>query len=109
MNKRLILCLSLLLAPLVAVAQVANNTSLVGTVTDATGGALVAAHVVAVNRDTKVPYDATTNGEGYYSITGQINPGTYDVSVEQSGFQKEIKTGVIVTLNQASRTDFALK
>lgn len=109
MNKRLILCLSLLLAPLVALAQVANNTSLVGTVTDATGGALVAAHVVAVNRDTKVPYDATTNGEGYYSITGQINPGTYDVSVEQSGFQKEVKTGVIVTLNQASRTDFALK
>jgi len=81
----------------------------VGTVTDSTGGVIIGAHVVAINRDTKVPYSAVTNAEGYYSITGQINPGTYDITVEQSGFEKQLDTGVVVTLNQASRTNFALK
>jgi hypothetical protein len=98
----------LLLCPLVP-AQVANNTSLVGTVTDAGGGVLVGAHVTAINRDTNVAYDGVTNNEGYYTITGQINPGTYDVTVDRQGFEKSQKTGVIVVLNEASRTDFALK
>ena len=99
----------LLLSPLFVGAQVAINTALVGTVTDANGGALVGAHVTAVNTDTKVPFGVVTNAEGYYSISGGINPGTYDITVEQSGFQKELSTGAIVTLNEATRTDFALK
>ena len=109
MKKGLIFSLMLLLSPLFVGAQVAINTSLVGTVTDATGGAIVGAHVTAVNTDTKVPFDAVTNAEGYYDITGQINPGTYNITVEQAGFSKEQKTGVILTLNLSVRTDFALK
>ena len=108
-KKGLVFAIMLLLSPLFVGAQVANNTSLVGTVTDASGGVIVGAHVTAVNRDTKIPYDAVTNAEGYYTITGQILPGTYDVTVEQSGFSKEQKTGAQVTLNQATRTDFALR
>jgi hypothetical protein len=108
-KKGLICILVLSLSYLFAGAQVQNNTSLVGTVTDATGGAIVGAKVTAVNADTNVAYDAVTNREGYYTITGQINPGTYNITVEQPGFQKQAKTGVIVTLNEASRTDFGLK
>ncbi len=109
MKKGLVFSLMLLLSPLFVGAQVAVNTSLVGSVTDATGGALVGAHVTAINVDTKVPYDAVTNAEGYYDITGQVNPGTYNITVEQAGFSKEQKTGVILTLNLSVRTDFALK
>ena len=67
--------------------QVANNTSLVGTVTDASGAVLAGAQVVAVNRDTKVEYPGKTNAEGYYAIPFVI-PGTYDVTVEAPGFKK---------------------
>jgi len=109
MKKSLICCLMLLLCPLFAGAQVANNTSLVGTVSDNTGGVLVGAHVIAVEHASKVTYTVVTNQEGYYSISGGVLPGTYDITVEQAGFQKTIATGVILTLNLSVRTDFALR
>ena len=111
MKKDLIVSLSLmlLLSPLFVGAQSVNNTSLVGTVTDANGGAIVGAHVTAVEHDTKVPYDVVTNPEGYYSISGGILPGTYDITVEAAGFQKELSLGAVVTNNESTRTDFPLK
>ena len=76
MKKGLVVLLILSLSHFLAKAQVANNTSLVGTVTDASGSVVVGAHVTALNADTNVPYDAITNAEGFYAITGQINPST---------------------------------
>ena len=37
-----------------------------------------------------------------------LSPGTYDITVEQSGFSKLTKTGRIVVVDQAQRTDFKL-
>ena len=105
MKRALLCCLALLATPLALMAQVANNTSLVGTVTDATGGVIAGAHVTGVNQDTKVSYSGDTNGEGYYSIPF-VAPGTYNISVEKSGFQKTTSSGVTVQLNMAARTDF---
>jgi hypothetical protein len=89
-------------------AQVANNTALVGTVVDSSGSAVVGAKVTAVEESTGVAYPGTTNGQGYYSIKF-IPPGTYDVTVDQSSFNKVTKTGTIVPIDQAVRTDFSLK
>jgi hypothetical protein len=108
-KKGLIFSFLLLFMPLFAAAQVANNTSLVGTVSDSSGAVIAGAKVAAINEDTKVEYDAITNAEGYYTVTGNINAGMYDVVVDSNGFQKYKKTGVTVVLNQAARTDFALK
>lgn len=94
-------------APVAMVGQVANNTTLVGTVTDASGGGLSGVPVTAVNEATKVAYSGTTNGEGYYSIPF-VQPGTYDITVEQAGFSKVLSTGVVVQLNMAVRTDVTL-
>ena len=92
---------------LVSQAQVANNTSLVGAVQDQSGAPIVGAKVTAVNEGTRVVYNGTTNADGYYSITF-IAPGTYDITVEQSGFAKVTQTGRIVVNDQAQRTDFRL-
>jgi hypothetical protein len=89
-------------------AQVANNTSLVGTVLDPAGSALAGAKVSAVDESTKVVYPGTTNAQGYYSIKF-IPPGTYDITIEQAGFARTTKTGTVVPIDQAVRTDFALK
>jgi len=89
-------------------AQVANNTTLVGTVVDSSGAPVSGANVTALNEGTKVKYPGTTNADGYYSIAF-IVPGTYDLTVEQSGFTTLTKTGRIVTINQATRTDFNLE
>ena len=107
MFKRILFCASLLTVALSGHAQVANNTSLVGTVTDPSGAVVSGANVVGVNRETKVEYPGKTNAEGYYSIPFVI-PGMYDVTVEMNGFRKVTSTGVTVTLNEAARTDVAL-
>lgn len=88
-------------------AQVANNTSLVGTVTDPTGGVIAGAQVVGTNRDTNVQYSGKTNAQGYYSIPF-VNPGTYNVTVQMPGFKTVTSSGVVVTVNVAVRTDVTL-
>ena len=90
-----------------APAQIANNTSLVGTVLDSGGAALTNVKVQAIEESTKVSYSAVTNESGYYAITF-IKAGTYDITVRQTGFKAETKTGIPVPNDQAVRTDFAL-
>ena len=89
-------------------AQVANNTALVGNVVDPSGRPVGNAQVSAVNSDTRVTLHAVTNADGYYAI-GFILPGTYDITVESGGFEKLIKTGQTVAMNESRRTDFSLK
>ena len=109
MKRSFFLCgLLLLLCSFTLNAQIANNTALVGTITDQSGNVVPNAKVTATNVDTKVEYTATTNPEGYYSIQ-YANPGTYDVAVEAAGFSKVTVQGVIVTINVSVRTDATLK
>ncbi len=107
MLKKAILSLTVFLLVFSGHAQVANNTALVGTVTDSSGAVLAGATVTGINRDTKVEYPGTTNAEGFYSIPFVL-PGAYDVVVDKSGFRKVTATGVTVTLNLAVRTDVVL-
>jgi hypothetical protein len=106
--KKIAFILLLILCPLLGHAQLANNTSLVGTVTDQAGNVVPNVKVVGTNVDTKVEYTGTTNQEGYYSIPF-INPGTYDITVEQTGFSRSVTKGVIVAINMAVRTDVTLR
>ena len=102
------IAIALSLACIGASGQVANNTALVGNVVDSSGLPVIGAKVTAVNEETKVVYPGTTNGEGYYSITF-IAPGTYDITVERTGFAQLKKTGEIVPIDQMARTDFKLQ
>jgi hypothetical protein len=89
-------------------AQIANNTTLVGTVKDPSGGLVVGATVTAINVATNVSYTGLTNGEGYYSIP-YVSPGVYDVTVQMAGFETVVIKGTIVQLNLAARTDITLR
>jgi hypothetical protein len=90
-----------------AFAQIATTTSLVGTVTDASGRVMVGAKITAVNAATQDTYQASTNQDGYYRIDF-VRVGTYNVSVEQPGFGRMEKAGSVVNLNQIVRNDFAM-
>ena len=107
MKKAIVCSLIILLCPLFMRAQVANNTSLVGTVQDPSGSPISGGQVIAIEENTKVTSTATTNNSGYYAITF-ILPGTYDITIEEQGFKKVTKTGVVVPVDQAVRTDFSL-
>jgi hypothetical protein len=101
------LVLGLLLTP-DAYAQLASQTALVGTVSDAGGLVLPGASVVAVNVGTSDTYEATTNAEGDYYIQF-VRPGKYDISVTVNGFQTFKATGVDVASNQVVRTNAVMQ
>ncbi len=107
MKKLCLTSLILLSSPLLSRAQIANNTSLVGTAVDATGLPIAGSTVTAVEENTKVKSTAITNAEGYYSIAFLV-PGTYDITVEEKGFKKITKTGVVLPIDIAVRTDFSM-
>ncbi len=90
-----------------ASAQLATTTSLVGTVSDSSGKSVPNAKVTAVETGTLTTQTTSTNEAGYFSIDF-VRVGVYDVTVEQSGFQRVTKTGVPVSINQTVRTDFKL-
>ena len=96
-----------LLLPAAVLAQLATTTSLVGTVTDPSGRSLAGAKVTAVNAGTQDTYNTTTNDQGYYRIEF-VRVGTYNITIEQAGFQKFTKTGVTVDINSVVRNDAIL-
>jgi hypothetical protein len=90
-----------------AYAQLATTTALVGTVSDAKGAMIAEVKVTAVNTGTSETYSALTNEQGNYNIQF-VRPGTYNLTLEKSGFQRFQKTGIVVEENQMVRNDATL-
>jgi len=89
--RRCLYVLTLLLALLltsstVLVAQT-GSTSLRGTVTDSSGAAVANASLTLTSSDRGIQKAATSNDTGSYEFL-QVQPGTYDLTVEMSGFSK---------------------
>jgi hypothetical protein len=84
------------------------TASISGTVTDASGAAIVGATVTATNVDTGIAETQQTNGQGYYSFQA-LPLGKYMVDVEQKGFKKYRQTGLILDVNSALIVDVSLQ
>ena len=89
-------------------AQIATTTSLVGTLTDASGKTVPGARVTATNTGTHDVYRAVTSEQGYYNIQF-VAVGDYEIQVEQPGFQTVRVSGIHVDINQVVRNDITLK
>ncbi|HEY2458333.1 MAG TPA: carboxypeptidase regulatory-like domain-containing protein, partial [Candidatus Acidoferrum sp.] len=84
------------------------TASISGTVTDASGAAVVGATVTVTNVETGVGTTQQTNGQGYYSF--QVLPvGKYTISVQQKGFKEYQQTGLVLDVNQAAVVDVTLQ
>jgi hypothetical protein len=86
----------------------AVNATLLGTVTDASGGVVPNAKVTITETNTGVSRAAQTNESGNYTFP-DLSPGTYTVAIEQSGFKKERRAGVVVEVNSSTRVDMQLQ
>src|SRR5689334_17838196 len=73
-----------------------------GTVTDATGGAVPNAKVTITDQNKGTTFDTTTNESGNYE-KGQLIPGTYSVTIEAPGFNKNKTPDVTVQVDNAAR------
>lgn len=81
-----------------AVAQLTTNQEISGQVTDSSGAVVPKALVTVSNTATGFTRTATTNESGNYVIAN-LPIGSYDVSVEASGFKKYALKGVEVVVD----------
>src|SRR6202167_2736072 len=88
-------------------AQTFRGTIL-GTVTDSTGAAVVGAHVTVHNVDTGVDRSTDTTTDGGY-LMPELPVGNYNVTVEMKGFQKTATNGILVSVAAERRVDAILK
>lgn len=75
--------------------------SIIGTVTDPQGNAVVGAKVTVTSVTKSFAYDTTTNESGNYSVTHLI-PDTYKIHIEATGFQATEIPNVIVSADAAA-------
>ena len=70
-----------------------NTAAIYGTVTDPAGGIIPNAHVQVKNELTNVAASTTSNSRGDFTFNF-LPIGSYDVSVEATGFQRQIRNDV---------------
>ena len=104
-------CGALILTAVVAATPVSAQTfrgTILGTVTDTSGAAILNAKVSALNVATGVERTTETNGDGSYLIP-ELPIGTYKVTITLTGFQTFVTNGVIVDVAAQKRVDAVLK
>jgi Carboxypeptidase regulatory-like domain len=85
-----------------------TRATLTGTVTDPNGAVVPGATVHATNTATNITSATKTNQEGSYIFTA-LPPGEYTVSVEVSGFKRNVQTGTTLRIAETSRLDIPLE
>jgi hypothetical protein len=85
--------------------SVSIYSTIVGTVTDSSGGSVSDAMVTATNVATNISVSATTDAQGFYRID-RLVLGTYTVSASKAGFQTVMDQGIHLSSAQTVRTDF---
>jgi hypothetical protein len=88
-------------------AQVAFG-SIVGNVTDASGGGVSGAGVKIILIQTNDSRSVVTNDDGGYTISTVI-PGTYRVEVTRPGFRSFVASDILVNQNNVVRVDAQLQ
>ncbi len=94
----------LLSLPALALAQ---EATIVGTVTDPSGGVIANVNLTITNVNTGATRTLITNGVGQYVAPG-LPIGTYDLKAEASGFKVAESKGVVLNTNDRVRVDFQL-
>ena len=82
--------------------------SITGTVTDATGAVVPGASVTATNLETHFTTKVISNGNGAYNLAF-LNPGTYSLKVESTGFSPMAAEGVTLVAGATRNVNFSLK
>jgi len=103
----LLVHLFLLCTALSTLAQVPTGTIL-GTVKDASGGAIAGASVRVTSSATDLSRSFTTDADGSYRFPA-LPSGTYDLEVVRSGFKSAVQKGLVLTVGQEAVLDITLQ
>ena len=98
---------TLCVLPSLLLAQV-NQGRLIGAVTDQSGGAIVGATVTVTDVQKNVSRTLTTDSAGEY-VAPNLDPDTYSIRVEFSGFRTFTREGMQLGVGQDARVDVTLQ
>jgi hypothetical protein len=99
----------LVLSLTLAIPLIADVTgSILGVITDSSGGVLSLAQVVATNLETGLSRTVVSDATGQYRLLA-LPVGHYRVEASLPGFQKFLSTGVELTVNEEKRVDIILQ
>src|ERR1044072_3141073 len=79
-----------------------------GTVTDASGAVVPGANVTVTNSATNLVRTATTDAEGFYTVTN-LPVGTYVIAAENQGFKRAEQRGVSLAADARLTVDMELE
>ena len=79
-----------------------------GTITDATGAVVPGAGVRLTNDANGQTREAVTNESGAYTFTS-VQPGTYTIAVEHTGFKNYSRRGIVLSANERLPQDIQLE
>ena len=83
--------------PVIGRAQAPTSGQITGQILDSSKAAIPNVTVTATNAATRAVQTAKTNSQGFFTLA-DLTVGTYSVSAEHEGFQRETQTGVVVNV-----------
>jgi hypothetical protein len=107
MFRRSVFFIIFLLVTTVSKAQVVGGT-ISGTVMDAAGAVVPGAQITIRNQETGGERHLVTDAAGAYAAPS-IPVGVYIISVVREGFAPQTRTGVSLTVGQATRIDLTVR
>ncbi len=105
--RRWIIFVILLLIPTLAFCQ-SQNSSINGTVTDASGAIVPGVNITLTSIQRQLTVSTTSGSDGLYSFPNLV-PGVYDLKADAKGFKPQVQQGISLTINQVARVDVRLE
>ncbi len=102
-----LLVVFLLVLPAASFGQAYFGT-ISGSVTDTTGAVIPGVKMTLTDQEKGFTYNATSDGSGFY-LFRSIPPGVYSVTALMAGFEKTIRTGIHIDVNQNATANLHLK
>ena len=100
-----ILCLLLSALPFSTLAQ---EATVLGTVTDPSDALVPGAKITLTNVETGLSQSITTNQDGQY-VVSNLHIGHYDITADAKGFKVAERKGIVLNVGDRTRIDFHLQ
>src|SRR5579862_2900430 len=104
------LCLVILALTFLCLSSsvMAQDATIVGTVTDPSGAAVPNVKITLTNLETGLVHTAVTSDSGQYAIP-ELKIGHYDAKAEASGFKVAEQKGLVLQVGDRTRIDFQMQ
>ncbi|HEY6249967.1 MAG TPA: TonB-dependent receptor [Candidatus Angelobacter sp.] len=108
MNKSVLTTTLVFLLACIGVMAQTTTATLSGVVRDSTGAVIPQVKITLKNVAKGTSRVVSTDSEGRYNLSA-VEPGTYELRADRTGFATEVQTGLILTVGGASEVNLVLK